>query len=132
MIGTTMAHAILIVDDDPQVLNMLSQYLGKSLGYKTTAVTSGEDAINAALAQHYDLCILDVHLPGQSGSETYTRLKSLLPDVEAIFFTADQEFEQRLDFLRFSLPPDRVLTKPLDSFGGLTKLIINILGPPTR
>ena len=80
---------------------------------------------------HYDLCIMDVRMPGLSGTETYTRLKNIHPQIEAIFFTGDREFENNLDFLRFSLPRDRVITKPIDNLSDLTRLIISILGPPT-
>jgi len=126
-----MSHRILLVDDDVKILNLLKRYLGQQLGYQVTAVESGEAAVESALSETFDLCIIDVHMPGISGTETYTRLKNLTPGIEGIFFTADTEFEQALDFLRFSLPADRVLTKPLGNFTRLTQLIIGILGPPT-
>jgi CheY-like chemotaxis protein len=125
-----MPHSILIIDDDPQILKMLSDFLGHTLGYQITAVADAEQAIETALGRPFDLCIVDVHLPGRSGSEVYMRLKNMIPQIEGIFFTADQEFEQRLDFLRFALPADRVLKKPLGNLSELTKLIISILGPP--
>ena len=125
-----MPHRILIVDDDPIVLNMLGKYLGKTLKYDVTAVTSGQAALDLAMKENFDLCIIDVHMPGLSGNETYTRLKNILPEIEAIFFTADKEFENRMDFLRFSLPKERVLTKPIDDLSRITRLIIGILGPP--
>jgi CheY-like chemotaxis protein len=125
-----MPHRILIVDDDPNILNMLGKYLGKTLKYDVAMATSGSDAIDLALQQHFDLCIIDVRMPGLSGTETYMRLRNILPEVEAIFFTADKEFENRMDFLRFSLPAERVLTKPITDLSMITRLIIGILGPP--
>lgn len=125
-----MSHRILIVDDDPSVLEALGSYLGVGLGYETKCVASGEEALEATLADKYHLCIMDVRMPGMSGSETYMRLRNLQPDIEAIFFTADKDFENTKDFMRFSLPADRVLTKPLDDLSELTRLIIGILGPP--
>lgn len=125
-----MPHRILIIDDDPIILNLLSKYLGKTLKYDVVTTLSGQDAIEAALKQRFDLCIIDVRMPGLSGTETYTRLKAMLPELEAIFFTADKEFENRMDFLRFSLPAERVLTKPINDLSRITRLIIGILGPP--
>lgn len=125
-----MAHRILIVDDDPIILNLLGKYLGKTLKYDVATALNGTAAIDLALQQRFDLCIIDVRMPGLSGTETYTRLRSLLPELEAIFFTADKEFENRMDFLRFSLPADRVLTKPITDLSRITRLIISILGPP--
>lgn len=91
---------------------------------------SGQEAIDLAMKEKYDLCILDVRMPELSGAETYNRLRTICPDIEAIFFTGVQDFENSHDFLRFSLPSDRVLTKPLKDLRAFTQLIISILGPP--
>ena len=125
-----MSHKILIADDNPAVRETLSAYLGDALGYDVTAVEDGHAALDAAIDNNFDLCILDVKMPGFSGAEVYTRLRNLQPHTEAIFFTADQDFEASMDFLRFALPPERVLKKPLEDFSDLTRLIISILGPP--
>ena len=125
-----MSHRILIADDDPFVLDLLKKYLGETLRYEVTTVPSGEAALEEAGKFRYDLCILDVRMTGLSGAETYMRLRNINPEIEAIFFTVDQEFENRTDFLRFSLPKERVLVKPLKSLSELTRLIIGILGPP--
>lgn len=125
-----MPHHILIVDDDPAVLSMLEKYLGRTLKYAVVTAPDGQAAINAAMKEKFDLCIIDVRMPGLSGPETYTRLRGISPEIEAIFFTADKEFENRMDFLRFSLPAERVLTKPVSDLSKLTRLIIGILGPP--
>jgi CheY-like chemotaxis protein len=127
-----MPHRILIADDDKALLGLIAPYLGKSLGYDVTAVESGEEAVDAAMKGHFDLCILDIQMGGISGAETYTRLRHILPEIEAIFFTGGEPLDRTRDFLRFSLPPERLLTKPLENFSHLTRLIIGILGPPSR
>lgn len=125
-----MPHKILIVDDEPQVRSFLRNLLNGRLGYEVAEAASGKEALDLAIDNSYDLAILDVRMPELSGSETYQRLKAVLPEIEAIFFTAAGDFENSHDFLRFSLPSDRVLTKPLRDIPGFTKLIIGILGPP--
>lgn len=127
-----MAHRILVADDDPAIREVLESYLAKGLGYAVTCVDSGHAAIEAAMGESFDLAILDVRMPDLSGSETYNRLRSIRPDLEAIFFTADRDFERTMDFMRFALPSERVLVKPLEDMGVLTRLIIGILGPPVR
>jgi CheY-like chemotaxis protein len=127
-----MPYQILIVDDDPAILRMMQKYLGDTLGYGVTTVSSGEEALDAAGKKKYSLCMLDVRMPGLSGTETYMRLKNINPEIEAIFITADAEFETKFDFLRFSLTKDRVLTKPIHDLSILTRLITSILGPPIR
>jgi CheY-like chemotaxis protein len=123
-------HKILIVDDDPVILEVLKNYVGGVLRYEIGLAEDGETGLELALKGHYHLCILDVNLPGLSGAEIYMRLKTINPNIEAIFFTGDQDFEHTMDFMRFSLPRERVLTKPLKSLSDLTRLIVSILGPP--
>lgn len=125
-----MSHRILVVDDDDTVCHSLAGYLQGKLGYDVQTAESGEDAIALALKYAFDLCILDAAMPELSGAETYLRLKSIAPEIEAIFFTAAQEFDRSKDFLRFSLPAERVITKPIDDYSSLTRLIVSILGPP--
>lgn len=125
-----MPHRILVVDDDVIVRDMMEQFLHGQLGFDVSTAESGEQALELALQQAYDLAILDVNLEGLSGTETYTRLRSLLPEIEALFFTGVENFEKSNDFLRFSLPPDRVIAKPAEDLAMLTRLIIGILGPP--
>lgn len=125
-----MSHRILVIEDDDPVRDSLTTYLGAGLGYAVKGAATGEEAIDLAMAEAFDLCIVDVRLPGLSGTETYTRLRTISPQIEGVFFTARQDFDRSKDFLRFALPPERVITKPVDDFGALTRLIVGILGPP--
>ena len=126
-----MKHRILIADDDEQVLNLLRRFLQDQLGYDVTTVNSGEAALEAGMLNDFDLCILDSCLPTCSGTEVYTRLRNMQPTIEAIFFTGNEQFDQTMDYIRFALPKERLLRKPLEDLGELTRLIISILGPPT-
>ena len=64
------------------------------MGVKEGFRVSGIDALlmaktaDAAMKTKFNLGIIDVRMPGLSGTETYMRLKNILPDMEAIFFTA--------------------------------------------
>jgi two-component system, OmpR family, response regulator len=65
---------ILIVDDDPALSEMLTEYLAGE-GIKTTAAFNGPDGVNAALSGQYDAVILDVMLPGMDGNEVLRRIR---------------------------------------------------------
>ena len=58
---------ILLVDDDPALSEMLTEYLAGE-GIKTTAAFNGPDGAAAALSGQYDAVILDVMLPGMDGA----------------------------------------------------------------
>jgi two-component system cell cycle sensor histidine kinase/response regulator CckA len=70
------SEAILIVDDEPIVLSVSKEIL-ESLGYTVYGMGSGEEAINfyKEMKNSIDLIILDMIMPGLSGSETFDRIK---------------------------------------------------------
>lgn len=125
-----MPHQILIADRDPLVREKLEVFLHGKLGYGVTCAAGGQEAVQKAVERDFDLYILGID--GASEVEVSTRLHQLDPDLQAIFLTTADGQEAIRDFLRFSVPADRVLTKPIFDLAPLTRLIIGILGPPKR
>jgi two-component system response regulator CpxR len=74
-----MAH-ILLADDDVELSEMLVDYLGGE-GFTVDAAHDGEAALRMALANRYDLLVLDVMMPKRNGFDVLRELraKSLLP-----------------------------------------------------
>ena len=66
--------SILVVDDDPEIVTMLSTRLGKR-GYKITTAGDGHRALELAKRDKPDLVLLDVMMPGKSGWEVARALK---------------------------------------------------------
>ncbi len=61
---------ILIVDDDPEVVEVLSRFFERTPDeYVVQAVTNGEDALAALMMNTPDLVLLDINMPGMSGIE---------------------------------------------------------------
>src|SRR6185312_5342196 len=77
---------ILLVDDDPALSEMLTEYLAGE-GIKTTAAFNGPDGAAAALSGQYDAVILDVMLPGMDGNEVLRRIRQS-SSVPVIMLTA--------------------------------------------
>ena len=65
---------ILVVDDDPEIVTMLSTRLGKR-GYKISTANDGHQAIELAKKELPDVVLLDVMMPGKSGWEVARALK---------------------------------------------------------
>ena len=65
---------ILVVDDDPEILAMLSARLAKR-GYQMSTASDGHAALELARKEHPDLMLLDVMMPGKSGWEVARALK---------------------------------------------------------
>lgn len=72
-----MAKKILIVDDEPDLVELLTNRL-KDNGYLTCSATNGEEAIKKAREEKPHLIVLDILMPGMDG---YTCLKFLRSDV---------------------------------------------------
>ncbi|RUR84202.1 response regulator [Chlorogloeopsis fritschii PCC 9212] len=71
---TLYSPLVLVCDDDAQVRTELQNLLEKR-HYRVVAVSSGEEAITAASAQHPDAIVLDLLMPGMNGWETMAVLK---------------------------------------------------------
>src|ERR1700754_963048 len=60
------APHVLLVDDDRRIRDLLSRFLS-SEGYRVTTAASASDAREKLLGLHFDLLILDVMMPGETG-----------------------------------------------------------------
>ena len=88
---------ILIVDDTPANLRLLSQMLTER-GYKVRAVLSGPQALMAAQAAPPDLILLDIRMPEMDGYEVCQRLKTgeQTRDIPVLFISALSETEDKI------------------------------------
>ncbi len=96
--ANALPFTILVVDDQPENIYLLSQLLRES--YQVLAATSGANAVAiAARTPHLDLVILDIMMPEMDGYQTLERLREVphMHDVPIIFATAlhDEEEEER-------------------------------------
>ena len=66
---------ILIVDDDPLLLQFLKEVIGHA-GYETDTAASGEEALDKIARQEPDMALLDITMPGMSGLELARHLKA--------------------------------------------------------
>jgi diguanylate cyclase (GGDEF)-like protein len=86
-----MSSDILLVDDDPGAIKLLSRILSDSGNLRFA--TSGEDALRLAREAVPDLMLLDAEMPGMSGFQVFDALKAepSLADVAVIFVTSQGE-----------------------------------------
>ena len=81
---------VLIVDDEPEVGQVLREFLS-SRGYETTIARNGSDALSALERDPHDLVLLDVAMPGMDGLEVLSRIVDLYPAVPVIMVTANAD-----------------------------------------
>jgi len=73
---------VLVVDDSPTDLHLLSEILSKN-GYSVVPAQSGEEAIELSKSEQPDLILMDIVMPGMNGFEA-TRAISKNPDTASI------------------------------------------------
>jgi two-component system alkaline phosphatase synthesis response regulator PhoP len=99
---------ILVIDDEPNIVNLVSAYL-KPEGYEVYTAEDGLKGLKAARAFKPDLIVLDVMLPGIDGIEVLTRLRRE-SDVYVILLTAKTEETDRV--IGLSIGADDYVSKP--------------------
>lgn len=84
-----MPVKILIVEDHPDSREILKIQI-EIIGYEVVEAASGEEALDKAVAEHPDLIIMDLGLPGISGIEATTKLKAdpKTADIPVVAYTA--------------------------------------------
>ncbi len=106
MSGT--APTALVVDDSPDILNLVSSALQRD-GFVVSEASSGDDAIEIARRESPDLIILDVMMPGTDGIET-CRLLREFTDAYIVMLTARADEVDKL--VGLSIGADDYMVKP--------------------
>jgi putative two-component system response regulator len=114
-------QTILIVDDQPQNIELLDAFLAPQ-GYEIVKAASGEEALVKLSSNKIDLILLDVMMPGMNGFEVAQRIRQndktrLLP---IILVTALKETEDRVKGIEAGC--DDFITKPVDKIELLARV----------
>jgi len=104
---------ILVVEDDPDISNMLKIYFSAQ-GYEVAVAGRGNDALDRTRKQLPSVIVLDIMLPDIDGYEVCTRLRKTMrtSHVPIIFLTQKDERSDRIAGLE--LGADDYITKPFD------------------
>jgi two-component system KDP operon response regulator KdpE len=107
-----MAEKVLVVEDEPRVVRLISEVL-KAVSYQVVTAVSGESAIEMFALEQPDLVLLDILLPhGPNGYEVCRRIREF-SNVPVIMLTAKA---QESEMLRgFDVGADDYLTKPFSA-----------------
>jgi len=104
-----MKPRLLIVEDDPNLGEILSEYLALK-GYDTTLKRDGEEGGVAFQDSEFDLCILDLMMPKKDGFTLAKEIRKMDEDTPIIFLTAKS---MKQDIIKgFTIGADDYMTKP--------------------
>lgn len=107
-------YNILLVDDEPAILNGLSQTISwAEYGFDTVAsASSAAQALALLHEQTFDIILTDICMPDMDGLTLIQTVRTLYPSISCIILTAYSEFDYALKALRLGV--DNFLLKPVN------------------
>ena len=104
-----MSARIMIVDDEPGIVDVVQRYFALS-GYEVIAAQSGEEALKK-ISCRPDLILLDINMPGLNGLEVCARIRAHV-SCPILFLTARIERSDKI--VGFQAGGDDYIVKPFD------------------
>ena len=119
------AISILIIDDTPVNLKLLKMTLQRE-GYRVLSATNGPEGRQLAIEESPQLILLDIHMPGENGFETISKLKEnkQTASIPVLFLTASEETESKLK--GFDLGAVDYIVKPFQPMEVLARVRLHL------
>ncbi|MCF8055082.1 MAG: response regulator [Desulfocapsa sp.] len=105
-------YKILVVDDEAFIADISRMALGDA-GHDVLCAYNGEQAVELAMENHFDLAIVDAMLPGMTGIETFEAIRHIIPSIPGILVTGFASQEMVAEAMDKGI--SRVLQKPLET-----------------
>jgi len=111
--GGALRGHLLVVDDEPMILDLLLDILGEA-GHHMDSAANGAEACRKVAARQYDVVITDVRMPQMSGTELYRKILALRPEMKGriVFMSGDLIDEETARFLEETGAP--AVAKPVE------------------
>ena len=90
-----VVSSIVVIEDEPGIVDFLERGLSAA-GFRVRSARDGDSGLALALSDRVDLVVLDLMLPGRSGSEILAALVDQRPGLPVIVLTARGEVEDRV------------------------------------
>jgi two-component system alkaline phosphatase synthesis response regulator PhoP len=106
-------HRILVVDDAPDLLELVEDHLCRE-GFAVLTATTGMEAITRARSERPELILLDVMMPGVNGFDVCNILQDMpeTAEIPIIFLTAVTDTKRKV--MGLNLGADDYITKPFE------------------
>jgi two-component system, NtrC family, response regulator AtoC len=102
-------NRILVVDDEPQILEFLRELFGSS-GWDVQTASSGSEGIDLLARDRFDVVLTDLKMPGQNGIELLRIVKKIQPETEVVMMTGYAKVDTAIEAMRAGA--FHYLTKP--------------------
>jgi DNA-binding NtrC family response regulator len=109
--GITPIARILIVDDDPEIVELLREFLERN-AYAVDSATNGREGLSRIVAARPDLVLLDIRMPDMDGMRALQLARAIDPTLAVIMVTGNEDIELARETLRTGAID--YVAKPLD------------------
>ena len=118
---------ILVVDDEPEIREMMSDYLRDSQGYRVLNAGNGREALDTMIGkEHIDLILSDINMPVMKGFDFLSEVRKSHPQIKRVLITA-YNVEEYLELaMEHEVGNIFVKTTPFD-FQGLSIMLENLI-----
>jgi DNA-binding NtrC family response regulator len=111
---------VLVVDDEVSVCQSLVGFLEDS-DFDVTSASSGEEALEIAIKNVFDVAIVDLRLPGISGEALILKAYVQVPDLRFIIHTGSVGYRLSEELKKIGMIPSLVYLKPMDDLNKLVE-----------
>jgi CheY-like chemotaxis protein len=119
---------VLVVDDEPFIVMGLRVFL-EDEGMQVDSVGSGEEALDITRKNSsYDVCIMDMRLPGMNGDSTIRSLHEISPDLKFIIHTGSADYRIPDDLRAIGINEKQLFAKPLTDMTPLARMVTALTG----
>ena len=123
-----MGARVLLVDDEPLIVTGLRVFL-EDEGMQVDSAGSGEEAVEIVRNDSsFDVCIMDMRLPGINGDTTIRALHEICPDLKFIIHTGSADYTIPGDLLALGIDTSVFFAKPLLDMQPLAEMVSALAG----
>lgn len=117
---------VLVIDDEPAICASLSAFL-EDYGFQASTAESAEEALDLMKSNTYDVCIVDLRLPGMSGEDLIMHAKERYPKQQHIIYTGSISYNLSDKLKHLGMRPEHVFHKPIRVLSLLVKCIKELI-----
>ncbi|HOW58696.1 MAG TPA: response regulator [Candidatus Omnitrophota bacterium] len=122
-----MPKKILIIDDEPEICSMVTEFLIDA-GYAAFYALNGPEGLSMIEKNLPDLLLLDIGMPGMDGLELMREVHEKYPSLSVIVLTGHKDTDTVKRMLEYGVC--EYLTKPINLETLLDQFVRDIIGPP--
>ncbi|MDY3203444.1 MAG: response regulator [Arcobacter sp.] len=118
-------YSIAIVDDETEILNVLSRFLTRNSNFSVSTFSNPVSALGSIEGGKFDLILLDIMMPQMNGLDVLEKIKAKNEDQKVIMMTAYSTLDKVLKSHKEGAT--NYVMKPFDSLQLLEKKILEVL-----